>query len=221
MSEHKSLSDFAEQCYAVFDGRLCIVTRGEKSWKRAPINAENSAANHELAALKNKELGVTPEQAKLLVTGAVMSWDAWVTPKASATVSREIFEVELYCKNQSGTSICLKFPATPFELADAFDKTRISEGATPYQSEMLWCSLECLSEAIDETESIYELNHLAQRISGMSEWELDCFEGLVMMERAKQGDTPILLERLINLTHSMEDCQIAYAIYSKFCGKLR
>lgn len=220
MSEHKSLSEFAEQCYAVMDGKLCIVTRGENGWKRAPNNKKTPAANRELAAQKNKELGVTPEQAKQLVRDAVMGKDVAATTKASATVPREIFEVELCSVSQRRFGTSLKFPATPFEMASAFDKARITDGVTPYQIEMIGCELECLSEAIEETANIHELNLLAQRISGMSKWEVDCFEGLVMMEKAQHGDIPIPLERLINLTHSVEHCQIAYDAHDdKALGK--
>ena len=216
----KHWSDLPERCYAVMDGKLSIVTRGEKGWKRASVNAENNTANHELAVLKNKELGVTPEQARLLVTGAVIGWDTLVTPKKNASTDPEIMEVELYCKSTGDVSTNLKLPATPFALADALEKLRITDGDTPYQSGILWCDPEYLYEAVDETANVHELNHLALQISGMSQWELDCFDGLVMMEQEKNGHASIPAERLINLAYSLENCQIAYEAHNdKQLGK--
>lgn len=212
MSERKlkSLSDLPEQCYAVIDGRLCIVTRGEKGYQRAPVSAENSAANHELATLKNKELGVTPEQVKLLVTGSVIGWDAWITPQKSAKVAHELFEVEL-CRPGGMGYADIKLPATSWELQDALDKAGITDKRAIYTVEMLSCRLDCLETRIPGSANLYELNHLAQRLDGMTDWEQSCFEGLVEMETAK-GVGSIPVERLINFTHSLEHCQIAFAV---------
>jgi hypothetical protein len=123
----------------------------------------------------------------------------------------KIFEVELSRWNPSGAnpSAQIALPATPYELADALEKARITEDSV-YSAEVLSCKLDYLPQFIVPDINLYELNHLAQRLSSLSAWELDCFEGMVMMDAVQTQYAPISVERLINMTHSTEHCQIAY-----------
>ena len=122
-----------------------------------------------------------------------------------------IFEVELSRWNPSGAnpSAEIALPATPYKLADALEKARITED-TVYSAEVLSCKLDYLPQFIAPDINLHELNHLAHRLSALSEWELDCFEGMVMMDAVQTQYAPISVERLINMTHSTEHCQIAY-----------
>ena len=122
-----------------------------------------------------------------------------------------IFEVELSRWNPSGanTSAELALPATPYELEDALEKARIA-GDTVYSAEVLSCKLDYLPQFIAPDANLHELNHLAQRLYSLSSWELDCFEGMVMMDAVQTQYAPIPVERLINMTHSMAHCQVAY-----------
>lgn len=122
-----------------------------------------------------------------------------------------ILEVELSRWNPSGAnpSAEITLPATPYELADALEKARITED-TVYSAEVLSCKLDYLPQFISPDINLHELNHLAHRLSALSEWEMDCFEGMVMMDAVQTQYAPIPVERLINMTHSMEHCQIAY-----------
>lgn len=122
-----------------------------------------------------------------------------------------IFEVELSRWNPSGAnpSAEITLPATPYELADALEKARITED-TVYSAEVLSCKLDYLPQFIAPDTNLHKLNHLAQRLYSLSEWELDCFEGMVMMDAVQTQYAPIPVERLINMTHSTEHCQIAY-----------
>lgn len=121
------------------------------------------------------------------------------------------FTVELSRWNPSGVnpSAEIALPATPYELADALEKARIT-GDTVYSAEVLSCKPDYLPQFIAPDANLHELNHLAQRLSALSEWELDCFEGMVMMDAVQTQYAPISVERLINMTHSTEHCQIAY-----------
>ena len=123
----------------------------------------------------------------------------------------KIFEVELSRWNPLGAnpSTEIALPATPYELADALEKARITED-TVYSAEVLSCKLDYLPQFIDPDTNLHELNHLAQRLSSLSAWELDCFEGMVMMDAVQTQYAPVPVERLINMTHSTEHCQIAY-----------
>lgn len=123
----------------------------------------------------------------------------------------KIIEVELSRWNPSGVnpSAEITLPATPYELADAFEKARIT-GDTVYSTEVLSCQLDYLPQFIAPDTNLYELNHLAGRLASLSAWETDCFEGMVMMDAIQLKYAPIPVERLINMTHSMAHCQIAY-----------
>lgn len=123
----------------------------------------------------------------------------------------KIFTVELSRWNPSGVnpSAEIALPATPYELADALEKARITEDSV-YSAEVLSCKLDYLPQFIAPDINLHELNHLAQRLSSLSAWELDCFEGMVMMDAVQTQYAPIPVERLINMTHSTEHCQIVY-----------
>ena len=123
----------------------------------------------------------------------------------------KIFEVELSRWNPSGAnpSVEIALPATPYELEDALEKARITEDSV-YSAEVLSCKLDYLPQFIAPDINLHELNHLAHRLSALSEWKLDCFEGMVMMDAVQTQYAPIPVERLINMTHSTEHCQIAY-----------
>ena len=121
------------------------------------------------------------------------------------------FSVELSRWNPSGInpSAEIALPATPYELADALERAGTA-GDTVYSAEVLSCQLDYLPQFIQPDINLHELNHLAQRLSSLSAWELDCFEGMVMMDAVQTQYAPIPVERLINMTHSTEHCQIAY-----------
>lgn len=209
----KSLSDLPTMCYAEMDGKLCVITRGEKGWKRASISAENSAANQELATLKNRELGVSPEDARLLVTGAVVGWDAWITPTKKQSAFREIFEVEISRTDpHSGYSptAIVKLPATWAELQDALDKLRITDDKGICKVDVWDSQPECMEQMIPKDANLFELNHLAERLAKLDDFEMCAFEGLMTMDAVRTDYATIPVERLINMTYSLADCQIAY-----------
>ena len=123
----------------------------------------------------------------------------------------EIFELVIRRFNPSGANITTEIilPATAYELADALDQARITDEHI-YSLEILNCELEYLPQFISNDVNLYELNHLANRLSALSQWELDCFEGMVMMDAVQTKYAPVEVDRLINMTYSTEYCQIAY-----------
>lgn len=110
-------------------------------------------------------------------------------------------------------SVPLTLPATPYELADALDKIRLNDPRGSCSLESVDCELEYLPQFLNPNVNLYDLNYLAYRLYNLSEWELDCFEGMVMMDAVQTSYSPIAIERLINMTHSMEHCQIAHEAY--------
>ncbi|MEA5040260.1 hypothetical protein SDC9_56375 [bioreactor metagenome] len=124
----------------------------------------------------------------------------------------KVFELEISRPGSFGanTSTLFALPATPYEILDALDKARITDERVIYSMEITSCKLDYLPQFIIPSTNLYELNHLAQRLEAMSQWELDCFEGLTMMDTIHTDYAPIAVERLINMTHSLDNCQIAY-----------
>ncbi|KTE90715.1 hypothetical protein AT727_24170 [Desulfitobacterium hafniense] len=108
------------------------------------------------------------------------------------------------------TSSTLTLPAAPYEILDALDKARITDERVIYSAEVIGCELDYLPQFIGTNANLYELNHLAERLSSLSAGELDCFEGMVMMDTIQTQYSPIAIDRLINMTHSMKDCHVVY-----------
>jgi hypothetical protein len=126
------------------------------------------------------------------------------------------FELEISNPKQEETRATARLilPATPYELADALDKIRIDVPRGICSLENVYCELEYLPQFINPDVNLYDLNHLAYRLYNLSEWELDCFEGMVMMDAVQTQYAPIPMERLINMTHSMDHCHIAYEAHN-------
>ena len=124
----------------------------------------------------------------------------------------KLMELEISRPGSFGanTAATLALPATLYELADALDRARVTDERVIYSIEILDCKLDYLPQFLSPSTNLYELNHLAQRLAALSEWELDCFEGMVMMDTVRTEYAPIAVERLINMTHSTADCQVVY-----------
>lgn len=126
--------------------------------------------------------------------------------------NKKIMELEISRPGSFGASApaALMLPAVPYELLDALDRARVIDERVIYSINVLSCSQPYLPKFISQGSNLYELNHLAQRLAVMSGRELDCLEGMVLMDAARSADAPISLERLINMTNSMEHCQVVY-----------
>ena len=121
-----------------------------------------------------------------------------------------IFKIEISRPGAFGvnTAAEVSLPATPYELVDALDKARVTDERVIYSVEILRSELDYLPQFISSSVNLYELNHLAQRMAAFNEWEMNCFEGMVMMDAIQNQYATIAIERLINMTHSTESCQI-------------
>lgn len=221
MSENRTHKAPPQECYIVLgDYSLVVITQGVQGYRRSPLDSGNLQTNRIIADAQNNKLGVTQKQASAMFKASMLLGTGLSVSDSRQICHDRIFEAYIYRPNNpddlSGVSI--KLPATPYEILDSLEKAHLTDG-TPYM-EITTEKLYCLSERIEPTANLYELNHLAERLGAMSEWEMDCFEGMVMMETAKTADNPIPLERLINFTYSMDDCQIAYGVFDdKSLGK--
>lgn len=196
------------------NGEIMSIEYGESGFRRFELNTENKKANREIVNSYNERHGITAEQVERMHHGALFGWDAPQPPyqEESRVNNGRIFEVEISRPGSFGaeTSATLTLPATPYEILDALDKARITDERVIYSSEIISCELDYLPQFIGTNANLYELNHLAGRLSSLSQWELDCFEGMVMMDTIRTQYSPIAIDRLINMTHSMEDCHVVY-----------
>lgn len=215
MSNNRKNMTLPQKCYAVlpYEDRLVIITQGKSGYTRSPLDRGDKHQNRVIADEKNTELGgVTPEQEKAMIKGAIFGWKFASLSAREPELIEAIMELEISRPGSFGaeTSATLSLPATPYEIMDALDKARVTDDRVIYSIEITDCKLDYLPQFIPQGANLYELNELAARLARMSEWELDCFTGLTMMDAIQTDYTPIAMERLINMTHSLQSCQIAY-----------
>lgn len=207
----------SEQCLFInADGEIMSIEHGKSGFSRSKLSTDNRQANREIVNSYNERHGITAEQVKRMHNGALFGWDT--IHAADSTHHQEadtkdgcIFELEISRYNPYGANFVteVSLPATAYELNDAMDQACITDESI-YSMEVLNCELEYLSQFLSSEANLHEMNHLANRLAALSKWELDCFEGMVMMDAAKSGYEPIALERLINMTHSTAHCQVVY-----------
>ena len=201
-------SELPELCYAEVNGHLVTVKKGVSRFERSPLDTGDLKGCREIATLKNELLGVTPAQRAAMCRGVIFGWNT--APASQRDVKRNDKMFTIYIGRPTESGVSLSLPATHFELRDALEQARVTNERDIYNIEVENCALDYLPQLIAPSANLYELNHLAQRLAALSDWDRDCFEGLTMMDAIKNKYAPIPVDRLINMTHSTEDCQIAH-----------
>lgn len=112
----------------------------------------------------------------------------------------------------------LDLPATPYELLDALDKLRLSEGESPYLQINEYFDFEGLAPLLSGDASLYELNALAQKLSELDERQRISFKGLVQMEVDKKQRL-IQVPRLIDLAYSTDCCHVVDVLDNSQLGR--
>ncbi|MDD3229972.1 MAG: hypothetical protein PHE09_12255 [Oscillospiraceae bacterium] len=210
-----------QQClFMNADGEIMHIEYGKAGFSRSELSTDNRKANREIVNSYNERHGITAEQVSLMHNGALFGWDTLHAPQPpyrqeSNVAGGRIFEIEISRPGSFGanTAADISLPAAPYELADALDKARVTDKRVIYSVEIYDCKLDYLPGFLSPTTNLYELNHLAQRLAALSEWELDSFKGMVMMDAAHSEQT-IAVERLINMTHSTADCHVVYEAHN-------
>lgn len=213
--DKQSKSRLPKECLFInADGEIMKIEHGKSGFRRSELSTENKKANREIVNSYNERHGITAEQVKRMHHGALFGWDATqpLRQEKSGAKNGRMFEVEISRPSSFGaeTSATLTLPAAPYEILDALDKARITDERVIYSAEIISCELDYLPQFIRSNTNLHELNYLAGRLSSMNQWELDCFEGMVMMDTLQTQYSPIAIDRLINMTHSMEDCHVVY-----------
>ena len=118
------------------------------------------------------------------------------------------FDIYLAKADQPDSAACaeLSLPATPYEMQDAFDKLRLTEGEIPYWEITEYRQFEELSSVLNDTCGLQDLNALAQKLSELDERQCAAFAGLLAIEQRK--NQPIPISRLIDIAHSTDCCHV-------------
>ena len=108
----------------------------------------------------------------------------------------KVFEIYLAKQDQpeNGAYAEVSFPATAYQMQDAFDKLRLAEGEQPYWEITEYHKFEELSTILNDTCGLNDLNALAQRLSELDERQCTAFAGLLAIER----ESGVLVERTVD-----------------------
>lgn len=121
---------------------------------------------------------------------------------------RSIFQVYAAAKDSlDGRSATLCLPATPYELLDVLDKTRVKDMGELYVQIEEYHRFPQLAPLLDGEANLCQLNALAQKLSELDDLQSISFEGLVNMEVEKRE--PFGIPRLIDLAYSADCCYVA------------
>lgn len=121
---------------------------------------------------------------------------------------RSVFQVYAAAKDShDGRSTTLCLPATPYELLDVLDKTRVKDMGELYVQIEEYHRFPQLAPLLEGEADLCQLNALAQKLSELNNWQSISFEGLVKMEVEKQE--PFGIPRLIDLAYNADCCYVA------------
>ena len=119
--------------------------------------------------------------------------------------------ISIYMGNPDNSNHAeLELPATPWEMVDAMDRLRLSEGQEPYWQVEDMGRYEFLAPHLDGYD-LYQFNALAEKLRTFSDVDAVAFEGLVQIElnnlyQNNGGD--LTLRRVLDLAYSVDCCHV-------------
>ena len=119
--------------------------------------------------------------------------------------------ISIYMGNPDNSNHAeLELPATPWEMVDAMDKLRLSEGQEPYWQVEDMGRYEFLAPHLDGYD-LYQFNALAEKLRTFGDVDAVAFEGLVQIElnnlyQNNGGD--LTLRRVLDLAYSVDCCHV-------------
>lgn len=186
---NKRVLALPRQCFAVMpgDGRLLFITRGDCGYRYSPLDTGNRTENRLIANQKNAEFGgVTPEQERIMIDGAIFGWDLVYNRIAGKQYRARHFIVELSTPSSSFIHAQeLVLPADDYTLLDAFERLHLSPGERPHTEILSYSKFDFLSPLMKEDPDPLKLNHLLQRLDSMDLPDQEIFKALVQMEKEK------------------------------------
>ena len=119
--------------------------------------------------------------------------------------------ISIYMGNPDNSNHAeLELPATPWEMVDAMDRLRLSEGLEPYWQVEDMGRYEFLAPHLDGYD-LYQFNALAEKLRTFGDVDAVAFEGLVQIElnnlyQNNGGD--LTLRRVLDLAYSVDCCHV-------------
>lgn len=112
------------------------------------------------------------------------------------------------CRAYTGLSL----PATAYELQDAMECAHLDGGAALYIDVLDYTQFPFLAPYLSDETDLPALNALAQKLATLEPWQVDAFEGLLLMEDQKRE--PYGLPRIYDLAASAKEgvCQVLYNV---------
>ena len=111
--------------------------------------------------------------------------------------------ISIYMGNPDNSNHAeLELPATPWELVDAMDRLRLSEGQEPYWQVEDMGRYEFLAPHLDGYD-LYQFNALAEKLRTFGDVDAVAFEGLVQMEIDE-----LTVQRMLDLAYSVDCCHV-------------
>ena len=119
--------------------------------------------------------------------------------------------ISIYMGNPDNSNHAeLELPATPWELVDAMDRLRLSEGQEPYWQVEDMGRYEFLAPHLDGYD-LYQFNALAEKLRTFGDVDAVAFEGLVQMELNnlyQNNGGELTLRRVLDLAYSVDCCHV-------------
>lgn len=123
--------------------------------------------------------------------------------------------ISIYMGNPDNSNHAeLELPATPWEMVDAMDRLRLSEGQDPYWQVEDMGRYEFLAPHLDGYD-LYQFNALAEKLRTFSDVDAVAFEGLVQMDLDKlwqNNGGELTLRRVLDLAYSVDCCHVVPGI---------
>ena len=111
--------------------------------------------------------------------------------------------ISIYMGNPDNSNHAeLELPATPWEMVDAMDRLRLSEGQEPYWQVEDLGRYDFLAIHLDKCD-LYQFNALAEKLSTFNAADAIAFEGLVQMEIDE-----LTVQRMLDLAYSVDCCHV-------------
>ena len=123
--------------------------------------------------------------------------------------------ISIYMGNPDNSNHAeLELPATPWEMVDAMDRLRLSEGQEPYWQVEDMGRYEFLAPHLDGYD-LYQFNALAEKLRTFGDVDAVAFEGLVQMELNnlyQNNGGELTLRRVLDLAYSVDCCHVVPGI---------
>ena len=123
--------------------------------------------------------------------------------------------ISIYMGNPDNSNHAeLELPATPWEMVDAMDRLRLSEGQEPYWQVEDMGRYEFLTPHLDGYD-LYQFNALAEKLRTFGDVDAVAFEGLVQIELDKlyqNNGGELTLRRVLDLAYSVDCCHVVPGI---------